>query len=110
MQESVLSVRSLKKSFGSNVVLNGFNMELYRGESLVILGKSGSGKSVLIKCIIGLIPPDSGEITVLKNNVSTLSEEQLDELRVHIGFLFQSNALYDSMTVRQNLEFPLRRH
>jgi len=85
-------------------------MELYRGESLVILGKSGSGKSVLIKCIIGLIPPDSGEITVLKNNVSTLSEEQLDELRVHIGFLFQSNALYDSMTVRQNLEFPLRRH
>jgi phospholipid/cholesterol/gamma-HCH transport system ATP-binding protein len=110
VQESVLSVRSLKKSFGSNVVLNGFNMELYRGESLVILGKSGSGKSVLIKCIIGLIPPDSGEITVLKNNVSTLSEEQLDELRVHIGFLFQSNALYDSMTVRQNLEFPLRRH
>lgn len=85
-------------------------MELYKGESLVILGKSGSGKSVLIKCIIGLIAPDSGEIMVLKKNVSTLAEEQLDELRVHIGFLFQSNALYDSMTVRQNLEFPLRRH
>lgn len=110
MQESVLSVRSLKKSFGSNLVLNGFNMELYRGESLVILGKSGSGKSVLIKCIIGLILPDSGEITVLEKNVSALTEEQLDQLRVHIGFLFQSNALYDSMTVRQNLEFPLRRH
>ena len=85
-------------------------MELYRGESLVILGKSGSGKSVLIKCIIGLILPDSGEITVLEKNVSALTEEQLDQLRVHIGFLFQSNALYDSMTVRQNLEFPLRRH
>jgi phospholipid/cholesterol/gamma-HCH transport system ATP-binding protein len=110
VQESVLSVRSLKKSFGSNLVLNGFNMELYRGESLVILGKSGSGKSVLIKCIIGLILPDSGEITVLEKNVSALTEEQLDQLRVHIGFLFQSNALYDSMTVRQNLEFPLRRH
>ena len=91
-------------------MLNGFNMELYRGESLVILGKSGSGKSVLIKCIIGLILPDSGEITVLEKNVSALTEEQLDQLRVHIGFLFQSNALYDSMTVRQNLEFPLRRH
>lgn len=110
MQESVLSVKELKKSFGSNHVLKGFNMELYKGESLVILGKSGSGKSVLIKCIIGLIAPDSGEIMVLKKNVSTLAEEQLDELRVHIGFLFQSNALYDSMTVRQNLEFPLRRH
>lgn len=106
----MLSVRSLKKSFGKNLVLNGFSMELFRGESLVILGKSGSGKSVLIKCIIGLIEPDRGEILVLNKNVTALSDEELDELRVHIGFLFQSNALYDSMTVRQNLEFPLRRH
>lgn len=107
---AVLSIQKLKKSFGDNQVLSGFDLELYRGESLVILGKSGSGKSVLIKCIIGLITPDSGEIEVLGKKVSALNEDELDQLRVHVGFLFQSNALYDSMTVRENLEFPLRRH
>ena len=110
LPETVLSIRSLKISFGKNNVLKGFDMDLSRGESLVILGKSGSGKSVLIKCIIGLNTPDSGEIIVLGKNVSKLSSNALEELRVHIGFLFQSNALYDSMTVRENLEFPLRRH
>ena len=85
-------------------------MEVIPGENLVILGKSGSGKSVLIKCIINLILPDSGKILVLNQDISDLDQDQMDILRADVGFLFQSNALYDSMTVRQNLEFPLRRH
>lgn len=106
----VIEVKHMNKSFGSNHVLRDFSMEVIQGENLVILGKSGSGKSVLIKCIINLISPDSGEIVVLGQNVSHLDQDQMDELREEIGFLFQSNALYDSMTVKQNLEFPLRRH
>ena len=85
-------------------------MSVIPGENLVILGKSGSGKSVLIKCIINLMAPDSGEIIVLGQDISELDQDQMDLLRADVGFLFQSNALYDSMTVRQNLEFPLRRH
>ncbi|MBN8865108.1 MAG: ATP-binding cassette domain-containing protein [Sphingobacteriales bacterium] len=85
-------------------------MLLHKEENIVVLGKSGSGKSVLIKCIIGLVKPDSGTIRVLGQNIPELSMEELDKIRVRIGFLFQSNALYDSMSVRQNLEFPLRRH
>ncbi|MBX3240623.1 MAG: ATP-binding cassette domain-containing protein [Chitinophagaceae bacterium] len=106
----VLSVQHLCKSFGSHTVLNDFCVELYEGENVVVLGKSGSGKSVLIKCIIGLLKPDSGSITVLGEDIPSLNDEALDTIRMKIGFLFQSNALYDSMTVRQNLEFPLRRH
>jgi phospholipid/cholesterol/gamma-HCH transport system ATP-binding protein len=109
-EEIVLEVKHLKKAFGKNVVLNDFNLQLYKGENLVVLGKSGSGKSVLIKCIIGLMEPDSGYINVLGENIPELNIEQLDRIRVRVGFLFQSNALYDSMTVRENLEFPLRRH
>lgn len=106
----IIEVNHLNKSFGSNHVLRDFSMTVIPGENLVILGKSGSGKSVLIKCIINLITPDSGEIIVLNRDISELDQDQMDELRSEIGFLFQSNALYDSMTVRQNLEFPLRRH
>lgn len=109
-KEPVIEVSHLSKAFGSNQVLNDFNLQLFKGESVAVLGKSGSGKSVLIKCIIGLLKPDEGDIIVLGQNVPTLNQENLDALRVKVGFLFQSNALYDSMTVRENLEFPLRRH
>lgn len=106
----VIRVRGLHKSFGSNHVLKDFSMELHRGENVAILGKSGSGKSVLIKCIINLLPPDSDTIEVLGQNMAELDSVSLDAMRARVGFLFQSNALYDSMTVRENLEFPLRRH
>lgn len=108
--EAVITIHDLYKSFGDNAVLNGFDFNLYRGENVVVLGKSGSGKSVLIKCIIGLMLPDKGSIDVLGNNVPELNSTEMDKMRVKVGFLFQSNALYDSMTVRENLEFPLRRH
>lgn len=85
-------------------------MQVPAGQNLVILGKSGSGKSVLIKCIINLITPDEGTITIFGDDVTNFESDELDALRAKIGFLFQSNALYDSMTVRENLEFPLRRH
>ena len=106
----VLEIKNLKKSFGDNNVLNGFNMQLFEGENLVIMGKSGSGKSVMIKCLVGLIQPDSGNIKVMDKDILALNRMELDELRTEIGFLFQGSALYDSMTVRENLEFPLRRH
>lgn len=108
--EAIIEINNLVKSFGDNHVLRGFNLKLAKGENKVVLGKSGSGKSVLIKCIIGLINPDSGSINVLGNNIADLSIDELDKVRMKIGFLFQSNALYDSMTVRENIEFPLRRN
>ena len=108
--EQVLVIRHLYKSFGSNHVLVDFNLELKKGESVVVLGKSGSGKSVLIKCIIGLLQPDKGSIEMFGKNIPEIKNEELDKIRAKVGFLFQSNALYDSMTVRENLEFPLRRH
>ena len=108
--ESVMNIRHLYKSFGQNRVLRDFSLTLGRSENLVVLGKSGSGKSVLIKCVIGLLEPDDGVIEVYGKNIPDLSHDELDKVRAKIGFLFQSNALYDSMTVRQNLEFPLRRH
>lgn len=109
-REIVLEIKNLHKSFGANKVLNGFNMKLYHGENLVIMGKSGSGKSVMIKCLVGLMEPDSGTISVMHKDITKLNQESLDILRADIGFLFQGSALYDSMTVRENLEFPLRHH
>lgn len=106
----VMNISHLNKSFGNNHVLADFNFSLQKGENVVVLGKSGSGKSVLIKCIIGLMEPDSGNIEVFGNNITDLDHFELDRVRAKLGFLFQSNALYDSMTVRENLEFPLRRH
>ena len=107
--EAVLTVANASKSFGDNHVLKDFSLVVHRGENVVVLGKSGSGKSVLIKCIIGLLPVDEGTITVLGQDVATLDYADLDRLRAQLGFLFQSNALYDSMTVSENLLFPLRR-
>lgn len=108
--EAVIQLKNVCKSFGNNHVLKDLNFELKKGENTVVLGKSGSGKSVLIKCIIGLVKPDSGMIRVLGKNIPELNNNELDEIRSKVGFLFQSNALYDSMSVRENLEFPLRRH
>jgi len=110
LKNPVIEVRHVNKSFGDNHVLRDFSMSVYPGENLVILGKSGSGKSVLIKCIINLIQADEGEIVVLESLIQELEQDELDGLRAKVGFLFQSNALYDSMTVRENLEFPLRIH
>ena len=105
----VIEINNLKKSFGQQEVLTNVSLKLFNGENLVVLGKSGSGKSVLIKCIVGLLKSDGGTIKVFEKNVSALSRQELGDLRQKIGFLFQSGALYDSMTVKQNLEFPLRR-
>ena len=106
---TVVVMEHLKKSFGNNHVLRDINLVINKGENLVILGKSGTGKSVLIKCIVGLVDLDEGTLVIFGQNVSELKEKALVELRKKIGFLFQSGALYDSMTVRENLEFPLRR-
>ena len=110
MNESqIIEVKNLKKGFGLQNVINNVSLQLFKGENLVVLGKSGSGKSVLIKCIVRLLTADEGEINVPGENMGTLNRDALGELRKKIGFLFQSGALYDSMTVKENLEFPLRR-
>ena len=108
METIVARIVHLQKSFGRNNVLKDINLELSKGENLVIFGKSGSGKSVLIKCLVGLITPDSGEVFLFDKNIADLNKEELNIARKKVGCLFQSAALYDSMTVRENLEFPLR--
>lgn len=108
--QSVIQLRGIVKSFGELHVLRGVDLDLYKGENLVVLGRSGTGKSVLIKIISGLLHPDEGNVTVLGNDVPALKEKELQLMRMHIGFSFQNSALYDSMTVRENLEFPLVRN
>ena len=108
--EKVIEIKNLYKAFGSYQVLENASLDLYKGENLVVLGKSGTGKSVLIKIIIGLLKPDSGLVNVLDHVVDDISYEQLLALRLRVGFSFQNSALYDSMTVRENLEFPLVRN
>ena len=104
-----IEIEHLQKAFGNNVVLRDFNLTINNGETVVVMGRSGIGKTILIKCIIGLIKPDGGTMRVFGRDISRLNHHELDDLRMRIGFVFQSSALYDSMTVRQNLEFPLRR-
>lgn len=108
MKTTVVEVEHLKKSFGNKTVLKDISIKIEKGENLVVLGKSGSGKSVLIKCLVGLIEPDEGKIVLFNEMICDLETEKLNSIRKKIGFLFQSAALYDSMTVRENLEFPLR--
>lgn len=108
--DTVISIKDLKKSFDKNIVLNGIDIDILKGENLAVLGRSGSGKSVLIKIISGLLKPDSGTVKVLGQEVNKLTGKALQALRLKIGFSFQSSALYDSMTVRENLAFPLVRN
>ncbi|MFC2096339.1 ABC transporter ATP-binding protein [Bacteroidota bacterium] len=108
--EIVIQIEHLKKSFNGNDVLKDINMVVREGENVVILGKSGIGKSVLIKCIVGLIYPDSGLLKVFGKEVTEMNSRELNTMRTRVGFIFQGNALYDSMTIRENLEFPLRRN
>lgn len=110
MTETVIEIRKLYKSFGENHVLRGVDLDLYKGENLVVLGKSGSGKSVLIKILVQLLKQDEGYINILGKDLSKLNLRELNQLRLKIGFAFQASALYDSMTVRENLEFPLTRN
>lgn len=107
--EAVIDIRNLSIGFGGNQVLKDLSLQLHKKENLVVLGKSGTGKSVLIKCIVRLLNPDQGEIDVLGEDITNIGTKQLNEVRKKVGFLFQGAALYDSMTVRENLEFPLRR-
>lgn len=106
--KNILTVKNLSKSFGDKEVLSDINLEVKKGETLVVIGMSGSGKSVLIKCLIGLIEPDNGEVNILGEDLLNLNKEAINSLRKKIGFLFQSAALYDSMTVQENLAFPMR--
>lgn len=109
-EESVISIRNLRKSFGDLHVLQGIDLEVKQGENVAVLGRSGTGKSVLIKIVVGLLKPDSGSVIVLGQDVERLTAKEMDAFRQKVGFSFQSSALYDSMSIRENLEFPLVRN
>jgi phospholipid/cholesterol/gamma-HCH transport system ATP-binding protein len=108
--QPIVAITNLYKSFGDNEVLKGINITVQNGENLVILGRSGSGKSVTIKCLVGLVKADKGEIKIFDEEITTLNNDELNEIRTSIGFMFQNGALYDSMSVRQNLRFTLKHH
>jgi phospholipid/cholesterol/gamma-HCH transport system ATP-binding protein len=110
VSKPVINIKGLYKSFGTHEVLKGVDITVKKAENLVVLGKSGSGKSVTIKCLVGLVEADKGDIKVFGTDINKLDYNELNAIRLRIGFLFQNSALYDSMSVRQNLEFPLRRH
>src|SRR6266404_6836063 len=105
--EAVVRIKGLSKAFGENQVLKNVDLEIHKAENVVVLGKSGSGKSTLIKCMVGLTEPDDGQISIFGKDMTNIDYEELNQLRIRIGFLFQSNALYDSLTVYENLAFPL---
>lgn len=108
--QKVVEIKNLGKKFGDRVILNDVSLVVHDRENVVLLGRSGTGKSVLIKCMVGLLVPDSGDINVLGYDVPNLTDAELNELRLQVGFSFQGSALYDSMTIRENLEFPLKRN
>jgi phospholipid/cholesterol/gamma-HCH transport system ATP-binding protein len=108
--QAIIAITDLYKTFGKNEVLKGINLRVQNGENLVILGRSGSGKSVTIKCLVGLVQADKGKIQIFDKEVTTLNNDDLNEIRMSIGFMFQNGALYDSMSVRQNLTFTLKHH
>ena len=110
MADSIIDIKHISKRFGEHIVLDDVSCHIEEGENLVLFGKSGTGKSVLLKCIVGLLTPDSGEIFVNGKNVLNFTFKELNSFRKEIGFLFQSAALYDSMSVRENLAFPLIRN
>jgi phospholipid/cholesterol/gamma-HCH transport system ATP-binding protein len=107
--DTVIEIKGLKKSFDGKIVLKGIDLELKKSENVVVLGRSGTGKSVTIECIVGLLKQDEGSLKVFGDEVAEMSDDELKQLRTKVGFLFQSGALYDSMTIRENLEFPLTR-
>ncbi|SDI40871.1 ABC transporter ATP-binding protein [Mucilaginibacter gossypii] len=108
-KEVVIRAKGIKKSFGKKQVLKDISFDLKKGENIVVLGKSGQGKSVTIQCVVGMLQPDGGSLEVFGEDITTMDDDELKQLRIKIGFLFQGGALYDSMTVRDNLEFPLTR-
>lgn len=109
-QDAVIEIKNLRKGFNGKTVLKDISLTVKKSENIVVLGKSGIGKSVLIKCIVGLIQPDSGSLKIFGKEITEMNTNELNDLRTKVGFIFQGNALYDSMTVRENLEFPLRRN
>ena len=109
-EEPIIKIKNLHKAFGKNKVIKGISFEVNKGEDLVILGRSGSGKSVAIKCLVGLLDPDKGKMEILGTDMTKLTYKQLNEIRLKIGFMFQDGALYDSMSVRENLTFTLKHH